>query len=334
MLPVTILTGFLGAGKTTLLNYLLSNNDGEKIAVIENEFGAASVDTKLLNKKSNAEVIELSNGCICCSIRGELTDALKNLLSKIDSKELQIDRLILETTGLADPAPIIQTFFLDDELQEYIALDAVITLVDAHHISKQLNEHRVAASQIGFADKIILTKTDTVDDPKKESAIHRIHSINSKADIIEVTNGELPKSSWIDINAFELDDMLMLKQGFYASAPSSMDLKFTSFSTSKPSHSWEDSVKSYVFEAGELDIKKIGAFMENLVEEYGNDMLRYKGIFAIGGEANRLIVQGVHKIVGFDYGSEFEEKRKSLLVVIGRDLPYEKLSLDFLTTQI
>ncbi len=328
MLPATILTGFLGSGKTTLLNNLLSTSGREKIAIIENEFGSVGVDTKLLNKSEDIQIIELSNGCICCSIRGELTESIKNLLAKIDANKLQIDRLIIETTGLADPAPIIQTFFLDDEIKERVALDAVITLVDAHHILKQLNEHAVAASQIGFADKIILTKSDTVTDEQKSAVLLRIHAINSKADILEVLNGKLPKEQWIGIKAFELDDTIQINGGSYKSTAS--NVSFTSFSTQNPTKSWNDSIKSYVFEAAELDIKKIGSFMEELVEEYGNDMLRYKGVFAIYDEPNPIIVQGVHKIVGFDYSDKPQDERKSLLVVIGRNLPYEKLLEGFL----
>ena len=330
LLPVTILTGFLGSGKTTLINHLLTHNSGEKIAIIENEFGAVGVDGELLKGHATIEVIELSHGCVCCSLRGELTEALQGLLRKIDAGEMYLDRLILETTGLADPAPIVQTFFLDETLAQRICLDAVIVLADALHVTKQLDEHRVCAAQIGFADRIILTKADAVDEAHKEQVLARLHSINAKADIVEAYKGALPKEVWIGIQAFELDDTLKLSQGFYqANASQNASLRFTHFSPNVPKQSWNDDITSYAFEAGELDLKKIGVFMENLVEQFGNDMLRYKGVFAIAGEDNRLIVQGVHKVVGFDYGSAWEEKRSSLLVVIGRGIPYETLKEAF-----
>jgi len=334
ILPVTILTGFLGAGKTTLINYLLEHIHGEQIAIIENEFGRVGVDGELLKGHANIEVIELSNGCVCCSIRGELTEALRGLIAKMDSGQIVVDRILLETTGLADPAPIVQTFFLDEILAERLALDAVVTLVDAIHILKQLDEHRVCASQIGFADRMILTKTDAVDEVHKEAVLARLHAINAKADIFQAYKGALPKESWIGINAFELGDTLKINQGFFQTAtPKATSLQFTHFSASKPTQSWDDDITSYVFETGELNLQKIGAFMENLVEEYGNDMLRYKGVFAIAGEDNRLIVQGVHKVVGFDYGSPWEDKRQSLLVIIARAIPYANLKEAFVATQ-
>ncbi len=332
-LPVTILTGFLGAGKTTLINYLLEHNVGERIAIIENEFGAVNVDGALLKSTQDVEIVELSNGCVCCSIRGELTQSLHDLLAKIDSGAFKADRLILETTGLADPAPIIQAFFVDEMIRERIMLDAVITLVDAMHILKQLDEHRVAASQIGFADRIILTKTDCVDEAHKETVLERLHTINAKADIFEAYKGELPKEILIAIGAFELSDTLHIKNGFYQ-ATDAKNIQFKSFSTTKQTRSWSDDITSYVFEAGELDIKKIGAFMETLVETYGNDMLRYKGVLAVENDERRLIVQGVHKVVGFDFGMPFEQERRSLLVVIGRYLPFEELKKGFLETAI
>lgn len=330
-LPVTILTGFLGSGKTTLINYLLEHNHGERIAIIENEFGSVNVDGALLKSTEDVEIVELSNGCVCCSIRGELTEALHHLLEKMDSGVFKADRLLLETTGLADPAPIIQAFFVDEIIRERIVLDAVITLVDSIHILKQLDEHRVAASQIGFADRIILTKTDSIDEAQKERVLSRIHTINAKAEIIEAFKGELPKKAWIGIEAFTLSETLHVNQGFYQ-AKDVQDIQFKNFSTSKPEQSWNDDITSHVFEAGVLDIKKIGTFMENIVEIYGNDMLRYKGILAVNSDDRRLIVQGVHKVVGFDFGSPFESERKSLLVIIGRTLPYEELKTQFLQT--
>ncbi len=327
-LPVTVLTGFLGAGKTTLINHLLEHNHSERIAIIENEFGAVNVDGALLKTSADVEVVELSNGCVCCSIRGELTEALQGLLQRMDEGAFKADRLILETTGLADPAPIIQAFFVDEVIRERIALDAVITLVDALHIVKQLDEHRVAASQLGFADRIILSKTDCIDDTQKEAVLDRLHTINSKAEIFEAYKGALPKEVWLGIGAFELSDALQVNQGVYH-VKDPQNIQFKAFSLEKPKQSWNDDITSYVFEAGSLDISKIGAFMEKLVERYGNDMLRYKGVLAIHDEPKRLVVQGVHKVVGFDYGSEWNDEPKSLLVIIARTLPYDVLREQF-----
>ena len=340
-LPVTILTGFLGSGKTTLINHLLRSHPDERIAIVENEFGSVGIDGSLIRNQARVEVVELSNGCVCCSIRGELSQALYDIITRIDNGELPIDRLILETTGLADPGPIIQTFFVDELIRERVVLDAVITLVDAHHILKQLDEHRVASAQIGFADRIILSKTDLIEPAQKERVLQRIHQINAKAQLIAATHGALPKEVWLDINAFQLDDTLQLNSGVYQAQPSAIspqnatvsNLHLTHF-TAVPTPAWEDDIQSYVFEAGELDLMKLDVFLETLVEQYGNDMLRYKGVLAIHGEPRPLIVQGVHKVVGFDYGAAFTQKRRSLLIVIARRIPYETLKQDFLKTQV
>lgn len=335
LLPVTLLTGFLGSGKTTLINYLLKNNHNEKVIIIENEFGPINIDSNLLNVSTDIQIIEMTNGCICCTVQGELTESLHKLLLKRSTGELQFDRLIIETTGLADPAPIIQTFFIDNLLREKIRLDAVITLVDAQHILKHLNKHRVALSQIGFADRIILTKTDCVNDEQKFEVINRLHKINHKANIFETIQGQIPKSQWLDIKAFELSDELTINKGFFVINPTQkLEVGFKPLPLQKQTPSWNDNICSYLFEAGELDLKKIGSFMENLVEQYGNDMLRYKGILAIKGNDQRLIVQGIHKVVGFDYGSPWKtpSERISRLVIISRTLPFNKLNQDFLKT--
>ncbi|WP_085247240.1 CobW family GTP-binding protein [Gilliamella mensalis] len=335
LLPVTLLTGFLGSGKTTLINYLLRHNHDEKVIIIENEFGPVNIDSNLLNVNTEIQIVEMTNGCICCSVQGELTEALHKLHIKRLAGELQFDRLIIETTGLADPAPIIQTFFIDDLIRETIQLDGVITLVDAKHILKHLNEHGVALSQIGFADRIILTKTDCINDEQKAKVINRIHKINHKAIIFEAIKGQIPKSQWLDIHAFDLSDELTINKGFFIIKPTKkLETNFQPLPLQKQAASWEDNICSYLFEAGELDLKKIGTFMESLVEQYGNDMLRYKGVLAIKGNDQRLIVQGVHKVVGFDYGSSWQNlsERISRLVIISRKLPFDELNQLFLKT--
>lgn len=336
-IPVTLLTGFLGAGKTTLLNYFLAHGDGQPVAVLENEFGAVNIDGALLRGGENISVVELSNGCVCCSVRGEFTAALGEMLDKRAAGELRFTRLIVETTGLADPAPIVQTFFVDERLREALRLDAVIALADAEHISRQLDEHAVAASQIGFADRILLTKTDRVDDETKSRSLARIHRINSKAQLYEIANGVCPADLWLDLNAFELTDSVELAAGFHIIRVDDQQTpRFQPFRKAEGKRSWEDAVQAHVFDAGLLDVKKIGAFMEGCVARFGNDMLRYKGVLAIAEHPQRLIVQGVHKVVGFDYGSAWrpEEPRTSRLVIIGRYLPIEEMRREFAATAV
>ena len=333
LLPVTLLTGFLGSGKTTLINYLLENNHHEKIMIIENEFGSVNLDSNLLIPNHNIQVLEMTNGCICCTVQGELTKALHQLYAERQAGKLQFDRLIIETTGLADPAPIIQTFFIDELIRQTIRLDAIITIVDCQHILQHLNGHRVAVSQIGFADRIILSKTDCITEQQKIEIINRLQKINSKVAIYQAINGKIAKSQWLDIHAFDLDEELVLNKGLFIVDPTKqLETKFKTIPYQ--TLSWNDDICSYYFEAGELDLKKIGSFMENLIEKYGNDMLRYKGILAIQDNNQRLIVQGVHKIVGFDYGSPWQQasEKISRLVVISRTLPFEELNKAFLQT--
>lgn len=330
---VTLLTGFLGAGKTTLLNHFLRHHGDASVAILENEFGAANIDGSLLEGGAGVSVVELSNGCVCCSVRGEFRAALADLLARRATGELQFERLIVETTGLADPAPIIQTFFVEEALRDALRLDAVITLADCEHIGRQLDEHPVAAAQLGFADRILLTKTDRVDETTREAAIARIHKINARAQILDIVRGECPAALWLDLDAFTLSDELSLSQGIRIVRGGDLGLEAFGPLSARP-RSWHDAISAQLFEGGELDLKKIGAFMESCIERHGNDMLRYKGVLAIAGEPRRLIVQGVHRVAGFDYGSPWgDETPRSRLVIIGRYLPVEVLRADFLQTQ-
>ncbi|MGS3137677.1 GTP-binding protein [Aeromonas sanarellii] len=330
---VTLLTGFLGAGKTTLLNHFLRHHGDASVAILENEFGAANIDGALLEGGAGVSVVELSNGCVCCSVRGEFGAALRDLLARRATGELQFERLIVETTGLADPAPIIQTFFVEEALRDALRLDAVITLADCEHIGRQLDEHPVAAAQLGFADRILLTKTDRVDEATREAAIARIHKINARAQILDIVRGECPAALWLDLDAFTLSDELSLSQGIRIVRGGDLGLEAFGPLSARP-RSWHDAISAQLFEGGELDLKRIGAFMESCIERHGNDMLRYKGVLAIAGEPRRLIVQGVHRVAGFDYGSPWgDETPRSRLVIIGRYLPVEALRADFLQTQ-
>lgn len=335
-IPVTILSGFLGSGKTTLLNYLLQNVSDEKIAVIENEFGEANIDGSLLTNNGSVSIIEMTNGCVCCSVRGEFAAALNDMLQKRAQGTLNFDRIIIETTGLADPSPVVQTFFVDENLREATLLDACITLADCEHILRQLDEHPVAAAQIAFADRILLTKIDRVGRSQRDDVVKRIHRINNKAPIFEITNGVATKDIWLDIHAFELSDDLSLTTGTYHIGQDSKT-HFRQFGAAQAvtEQSWNDEIHSHYFEAGSMNIGKISAFMENLIDEHGNDMLRYKGIFSIGEEPHRLIIQGVHKVAAFDYGEPWrvDEKRLSRLIVIGRRLPVSDMRQAFENAQ-
>lgn len=330
---VTLLTGFLGAGKTTLLNYFLAHHGDASVAILENEFGAVNIDGALLAAGENVNIVELSNGCVCCSVRGEFSAALHALLDQRAWGDMHFDRLIVETTGLADPAPVLQTFFVDERLREEMRLDAVITLVDCHHIQRQLDEYPVAAAQIGFADRILLTKADLCDEQQQAEVRERIHRINRNASLFHVTQGICPAELWLDINAFTLSDTHFISTGYYQVCPGAGSTNFVPFQAAlsqKPA--WNDAIQAHVFEAGELDLHRVGAFMERCIEQYGNDMLRYKGVLAIADGAQRLIVQGVHKVAGFDYGAPWSdgEERRSRLVIIGRDLPVNALREGFM----
>ncbi|MCH7370866.1 GTP-binding protein [Aeromonas sp. MR16] len=330
---VTLLTGFLGAGKTTLLNHFLRHQADASVAILENEFGAANIDGALLEGGEGISVVELSNGCVCCNVRGEFRAALADLLARRTAGELKFERLIVETTGLADPAPIIQTFFVEEELRDALRLDAVITLADCEHIARQLDEHPVAAAQLGFADRILLTKTDRVDEGTREAAITRVHRINPRAQIIDIVQGECPAALWLDLDAFTLSDELGLSPGLNIVRAGRQGFEAFSPLSAQP-RSWHDAISAQLFEGGELDLKRIDAFMEQCIDQHGNDMLRYKGVLAIAGEPRRLIVQGVHKVAGFDYGSPWgEEIPRSKLVIIGRYLPVDELRAGFLQTQ-
>lgn len=333
VVAVTLLTGFLGAGKTTLLNHYLRHHADASVAILENEFGAANIDGALLEGGSGISVVELSNGCVCCSVRGEFSAALGDLLARRAAGKLHFERLIVETTGLADPAPIIQTFFVEEGLRDALRLDAVITLADCEHIGCQLDEHPVAAAQLGFADRILLTKTDRVDTATQQAAIARIHGINARAEILDIVQGECPAALWLDLDAFTLSDELGLSTGLRIVRGGGQGFEAFSPLSAKP-RSWHDAISAQLFEGGELDLKKIGAFMESCVERHGNDMLRYKGVLAIAGEPRRLIVQGIHRVVGFDYGSPWgDEEPRSRLVIIGRYLPVASLRAGFAETQ-
>lgn len=311
-IPVTVLSGFLGAGKTTLLRYLLRAEHGLKIAVIENEFAASGIDSQLLGD-APAQVVTLANGCVCCSIHGDLERALFLLLERLDSGEIAFDRLVIECTGLADPAPIAQTFFVDEELRERYLLDAVVTLVDAAHAEVHLQQ-AIAQAQVGIADRILVSKRDLVDAAAFEALCERLTRINRRAPIQVVEHGCIDLSQLLDVRGFNLNAEMGL-----------------SLRPLRPVAK-ADRIASLVLRSERpLDIDRLSDFMNDLLENHGLSLLRYKGVLNIAGEARRLVFQGVLRLYGFDWDAEWgaDEPRESVLVFIGDELPEERIRAGF-----
>ncbi len=308
-IPVTILTGFLGSGKTTLLNRILQENHGQRIAVIENEFGEAGIDNEILLQDGDEQIIEMNNGCICCTVRGDLVRILGNLADKRNSGELKFDRVVIETTGLADPAPVAQTFFVEDKVHEHYLLDAVVTLVDAKHAPMQLNEHHEAQEQVGFADRILISKSDLVSASETTALTERLRGLNPRAPIRTVHFGKTDIAEILDVRGFNLDDILAIEPDF---------LKDNH-------HEHDDEISSFVFrDKKPFIMEKLDTFLGGIVEIYGADMLRYKGVLNVQGNDKRVVFQGVHMLMASDLGNPWENAaRESVLVFIGRNLPKE-----------
>ena len=313
-IPVTILSGFLGAGKTTLLRYLLKAEHGLKIAVIENEFSDAGIDTQLLGDEP-VQVMTLANGCVCCTIHTDLTKALYLLLERLDSGEIAFDRLVIECTGLADPAPVAQTFFIDEELRERYLLDGIITLVDAAHADVHLSQ-TIAQAQIGFADRLLVSKRDLVDDAAFEALSQRLTRINRRAPIRVVEHGKIDLAQLLDVRGFNLNADLGGGLSLRPVQPAAT----------------VDRISSLVLRTDKsLDIDSLSAFMNELLEDHGKQLLRYKGVLSIAGEERRLVFQGVLKLYGFDWDTEWAEgeARESVMVFIADDLPEAKIREGF-----
>ena len=313
-IPVTILSGFLGAGKTTLLRYLLKAEHGLKIAVIENEFSDAGIDTQLLGDEP-VQVMTLANGCVCCTIHTDLTKALYLLLERLDSGEIAFDRLVIECTGLADPAPVAQTFFIDEELRERYLLDGIITLVDAAHADVHLSQ-TIAQAQIGFADRLLVSKRDLVDDATFDALCERLTRINRRAPIRVVEHGKIDLAQLLDVRGFNLN----------ADLGGGLSLRPVPPATSV------DRISSLVLRTDKpLDIDSLSTFMNELLEDHGKQLLRYKGVLNIAGEDRRLVFQGVLKLYGFDWDTEWAEgeARESVMVFIADDLPEAKIREGF-----
>jgi G3E family GTPase len=345
LIPATILTGFLGSGKTTLLKRVLTEAHGQKIAVIENEFGEENIDNDILVSETQEQIIQLSNGCVCCTIREDLRTTLADLAAKRRKGELDFERVVIETTGLADPGPVAQTFFMDDEIAETFLLDSILTLVDAKHANDQLDTRQEARRQVGFADQIFLSKTDLVDAAAVDALSHRLKHMNPRAPQSKVHFGEVPIKDVFDLRGFNLNAKLEIDPDFLAAdehdhahdhghdhghdhAHDHHDHEHGEHCDHPHHHHHDDDVKSFVFRSERpFNPAKLEDFLGAIVQVYGPKMLRYKGVLNMKGTDKKVIFQGVHQLMGSDLGPKWmpEEKKVSKMVFIGIDLPKDIL---------
>ena len=342
LIPVTILTGFLGAGKTTLLQRVLTEAHGQKIAVIENEFGEENIDNEILVHDDGEQIIQMSNGCVCCTIREDLRATLQLLGAKKRKGLLHFERVIIETTGLADPGPVAQTFFMDDEVAESYLLDAIVTLVDAKHAQQQLNDRQEARRQVGFADQIFISKSELVSSEELDALTHRLKHMNPRAPIQTAHFGEVPLAKVLDLKGFNLNAKLDIDPDFLTEDDHGHDHHDHAHGEhcNHPSHQHEhgeahghhhhhdDDVKSFVYRATRpFSPAKLEDFLGAIVNVYGPRMLRYKGVLNMAGTERKVIFQGVHQLMGSDLGPLWkpDEPRISKMVFIGIDLPRDIL---------
>jgi len=325
--PVTVLTGFLGSGKTTLLNHLLTVAHGKKLAVIENEFGDVGIDDDLLKKntkmQAEEEIIEMMNGCICCTVRQDLIVVLNKLAKRVKAGTLKLDGIVIETTGMADPAPVAQTFFVDDDMKEFARLDGIITLVDAKHIEQHLDEvkpegaENEAVEQLAFADRVLLNKIDLVSEADLERVEERIKAINSFAPIVRTEKSQVSADSVLNIGAFDLKRTL------------EMDSEFLN---TDGEHEHDTTVTSMsICEPGSVDLDMVQGFVGDILQKKGADIYRMKGVLSISHSEQKFVYQAVHMIFNGNFEDKWgkDEERESKLVFIGKNLDPDGLRKSF-----
>ena len=307
--PVTIVTGFLGSGKTTLLNRILTENHGKKIAVVLNEIGDVNLDSQLVVQSLGEELKIMNNGCVCCTVRGDLSRIAKELIEK----NVAFDHLVIETTGMADPSPVAQTFFMEEDLQDKFVLDAVVTVIDSLNIKQNLAEIKETEDQIGFADVVILNKTDLVSAEELEKVEALVRKTNGVAKVLKTQRCAVAIEEILDIGAFNLEQRISIDPNLI---------------TEFHEHSHDEQIQSvYLEEKRPLDLDKLNRFMSLIVNELGNQVLRSKGVVSILNEPNRIVFQGVHMSMGSGLDRPWEptESRLTQMVFIGRHLPKDVL---------
>jgi len=326
--PVTVLTGFLGSGKTTLLNHILEANHGKRIAVIENEFGEVGIDDALVKGGSMADeenIVEMNNGCICCTVRGDLIAGLKKLIKNSKKTGKALDGVMIETTGLADPAPVAQTFFADDYVQQHFRIDGILTLVDAKHIIQHLDDEKPegveneAVEQIAFADRILLNKCDLVESEKElEEVEQRIRAINTTVPIKRTTNSEVDMDFVMGIRGFSLDKIVAMDDAFLEDGHD---------------HQHDSRVSSVGIDVpGEVVQQKLNDWIGWLLKEKGTDLFRSKGVLAVKGMKQKFVFQAIHMLfANSNQGCwEPDEEKRCKMIFIGKNLSREELTSGFM----
>src|SRR3954453_15965326 len=329
--PVTVLTGFLGAGKTTLLNHILTANHGKKIAVIENEFGEIGVDQDLVIG-AEEEIFEMNNGCICCTVRGDLIRILGNLMKRKD----KFDYILIEKTGLADPGPVVQTFFFDEDIKDKGRLDGVVTVVDCKHVALHWHDREVK-EQIAFADVVLLNKTDLVPPPEVDLLERRIKAMNATARVIRTLKVSTDVINLLGIHGYSLERVEQIE-------PKEMEKGHADHHHEpgdecapdcnhhhEHDHVHDESIKSVGIELeGDLKANKVNEWFADLMAARGPDLYRFKGVLSLKGDPNRFVFQGVHMTLDGTPGSPWgESKRVNKLIFIGKDLDRAALETGF-----
>lgn len=321
-IPTTILTGFLGAGKSTLLRRVLAEPHGRKIAVIENEFGEENIDSEIIVSGGDEQIIKLSNGCLCCGIREDLRSTLYDLATRRAAFEIAFDMVMIETTGLADPGPIAQTFFLDPQIAGFYRPDAILALVDAVHAMNQMDARAEARRQVGFADRLFISKADLVAKHDLQELSLRLHQMNPRAPQTVVAFGDVSLDEVFDLRGFNLDPELDLE-------PPSPCTDQARDHDHAHHHHHDDDVKSFVFRSERpFHPVRFAQFMNALVSSNGPALLRYKGVLNIAGQDRKIILQGVHQLMSHEAGPAWGDaaRRESKLVFIGLNLPQGLIS--------